>query len=960
MSQTGRADLLLALSKGGDAELVIEDDGRHRWAYVPVVATPAPAQPGPRPLLPDPVPMPASAPSTSPHGAAAFRLPLRMPSAWVMEPLPMRDIEAEVRDAPLLSAQDLLPLASAALPCLDLVPWARVMPGLRRHSDAVVEVGIDWHRLMYRLARRDVPRRLPRRVDRRWPDHLVLALDVCPRLDPYGEDFERLARRFTAQLPAGRLSVRSLKHGPAGGWRPWANPKDLAELYRPTRRGEAAWQLPHGATVVVASDLGWFGGVQARAIHQQWLAWGRIMRRQGARVIVLAPVSPSLMTQEALQLFDVIRWSPDSRWQPERQADASMSQSNGEQAPAATRGEPLGQPLAQLLAMAAPAIRVDPPLLRTWRQLVAPGGDAGLEGQLWNHPHVSQQAMTCSVRAEVLDDHLNANAALPEPLRQAARTATQADHAHLRRAVAISEALRADADAADGLDFIKRLLHGLAPNAGLAPTDRAAHLRLAQFVQASAISRVRARDPALFAALDALVASNCTAAKSPDAPVAEALTGHWQWTQQGARIFLDPSGSSRPGQRLGEPFELRASVPEVWANVRDVLYRQPARRGDFALPAVWLEAGQVEIGVGPWRWRLHRVESPPWVEAFGVRDGTPFFSHLTPDDGMISWQPHVDLAEEKLPSGIALAVDAFGLCADLTLQSLIPAQFRVRYIPPGQFLMGSHEGVSRDDERPQHPVTMTVGYWLADTPCTQALWHAVMGDNPSEFKDGSDAAERPVDNVSWDEVQIFLQRLRKLLPPGCDPTLPTEAQWEYAARAGTRTAYWWGDEFDATKANAYINNDRDTNGSKGATTPVRHYPPNPWGLHDVYGNVWEWCLDDQRKYGDVPVRDPHGDLESALRAVRGGSWFDGPDCARSAFRHRRHRDRAIRGRGFRLTLRTPGPVAGVGGTGQGGGPEGPVNGVGRPGTGGALLDRLAGGLAGAIGGLFVRKGGKKK
>jgi formylglycine-generating enzyme required for sulfatase activity len=132
---------------------------------------------------------------------------------------------------------------------------------------------------------------------------------------------------------------------------------------------------------------------------------------------------------------------------------------------------------------------------------------------------------------------------------------------------------------------------------------------------------------------------------------------------------------------------------------------------------------------------------------------------------------------------------------------------------------------------------------------------------------------------------------------------PTEVQWEYAARAGTRTAYWWGDEFDETKANADSKGDKPDDGSKGATTPVKRYPPNPWGLYDVHGNVWEWCDDVWRDRLD----GEGGEADPSQRAVRGGSWFNHPDFARSAYRRRRHRDYRGLNLGFRLSLRSQGP-----------------------------------------------------
>jgi formylglycine-generating enzyme required for sulfatase activity len=207
-------------------------------------------------------------------------------------------------------------------------------------------------------------------------------------------------------------------------------------------------------------------------------------------------------------------------------------------------------------------------------------------------------------------------------------------------------------------------------------------------------------------------------------------------------------------------------------------------------------------------------------------------------------------------------------------------------------------------------VVVEQGFWLADTPCTQVFWAAVAKDqpNPSMFQQGPDAAQCPVEQVSWDGVQAWFGQLaRQCSRTAGQAVLPTEVQWEYAARAGTRTAYWWGDEFDETKANTNNKGDKPADGSKGATTPVKWYPPSPWGLYDMHGNVWEWCDDAWR---DRLVGEG-GEADPSQRAVRGGSWIGLPDFARSAFRLGGHRADADRRRGFRLSLRSParGPQA---------------------------------------------------
>jgi formylglycine-generating enzyme required for sulfatase activity len=275
--------------------------------------------------------------------------------------------------------------------------------------------------------------------------------------------------------------------------------------------------------------------------------------------------------------------------------------------------------------------------------------------------------------------------------------------------------------------------------------------------------------------------------------------------------------------------------------------------------------------------------------------------------------PDLDLPRTPWPDfpprwASAWGDDEFGLYADLRV-GLIEQRFR--WIEPGSFWMGSlpkerkalKEKNLREwadqHESPRHRVTLTQGYWLADTPCTQALWEAVMGENPSHFSDGSDARERPVEQVSWDRVQEFLKALNGRLPQGFEAELPTEAQWEYAARAGSESSYWWGDKPEAERANWDRLRERPT--------AVKTYAANPWGLYDVHGNVWEWCAGSRRKYDEAEATDPPDGQDKDVRALRGGSWNVSPGDARSAFRHRRHRDFGWLDFGFRLALRSTSP-----------------------------------------------------
>jgi formylglycine-generating enzyme required for sulfatase activity len=227
--------------------------------------------------------------------------------------------------------------------------------------------------------------------------------------------------------------------------------------------------------------------------------------------------------------------------------------------------------------------------------------------------------------------------------------------------------------------------------------------------------------------------------------------------------------------------------------------------------------------------------------------------------------------------------DEYGLWIAFTLNGIYQA---FRWIPPGTFLMGSPENEKgRWDSEKQHQVTLTQGYWLADTACTQALWKVVMGDNPASFKDDEN---NPVEQVSWDDVQTFLQRLNELIP-GLDAALPTEAQWEYACRAGMETAFSFVGELTLGKVN-YRGTWGDYNkwgeGALQCTAPVRSYPPNSWGLYEMHGNVLEWCHDWYGEYPAESVADPVGAETDFARVLRGGSWLSDGRRVRSAYRSR--------------------------------------------------------------------------
>ena len=217
------------------------------------------------------------------------------------------------------------------------------------------------------------------------------------------------------------------------------------------------------------------------------------------------------------------------------------------------------------------------------------------------------------------------------------------------------------------------------------------------------------------------------------------------------------------------------------------------------------------------------------------------------------------------------------------------------WVEPGSFMMGSPETEEwRARNETQHQVKLTNGFYLGKYELTQAQWEKVMGSDPSRFK----GADRPVENVSWNDVVAFCKKLTEMekkagrVPKGMAYQLPTEAQWEYACRAGTTTKYSWGDSINSSNANYDENVDE--------TTPVGRYPANSWGFHDMHGNVWEWCAD---RYGTYPtglVTDPLGVASGVTRVTRGGSLGDIGSRLRSAKRRTDALRSRIDGLGFRV------------------------------------------------------------
>lgn len=212
------------------------------------------------------------------------------------------------------------------------------------------------------------------------------------------------------------------------------------------------------------------------------------------------------------------------------------------------------------------------------------------------------------------------------------------------------------------------------------------------------------------------------------------------------------------------------------------------------------------------------------------------------------------------------------------------------FVPGGSYIMGSPETKFISEERPRHKVTLS-SFWMGKYEVTQKQYQDVMGANPSYYK-GEDL---PVDTVSWNDAAMFCEKFNKKY--NATLRLPTEAEWEFAARAGTTGKYHWGAAIDGK----YVWYDKNSNNT---TNPVGKKLPNPWGLYDMFGNVWEFCADwhDDNYYASSPEKDPKGPASGSERVIRGASWYDNVNYISASFRYRDAPAKSYYYYGFRVVM----------------------------------------------------------
>ncbi len=710
------------------------------------------------------------------------------------------------------------PAADASLlrglpPKPPITPWSALEPRLRAALNAGRPDGeLDLPQLCDQVAARVTLDPLPRTPRHGWPTTLGLWFDRADRLMLLAEDTQLLQRHLQAAMGSRAIAIRQVD--------------DAIQALSIRDQGHF---LPDGLlpdTLLVVGDLGLYGDP---SLQEAWRQTGLHLRRRGIHAVALLPFAPASLPSELRAAWTTLPWEPKGGVVPDDPAERQVA-------------------CRPLLRIAAATGLLQPGLLRALRRLL-PGAPLHQELDLLTCPELSQAlavGLTLDKEAaKALRVELFATTSAAElaAVRDTLSRWRAAGPAELRHAETLwwintpgSAAALPPGDAVEARAFLARVSSSLSSPSVRRTWGDFARCLLERLPKGA---YTEGADRASFKALFPLAFADQEVDWIPEGVSLEGLSSRpreprWMDLRQvGARFVLesdagDPGDPATP-RRPGSP------IARIWV-------------GDAV--AVGPERARHEVEVG---WEITPDPTQPFVIEAGGR-------RLT----IAPWVVERDWA-------IAAGRDRFGLWADVDLGGL---PYRMRWIPPGRFWMGSPESEEgrRDNEGPRHEVVLTQGYWLGQTPVTQAHWLAVKKVNPAEFKGtpGSPEMLRPVNNVSWYNCRDFAS------PFGL--RLPTEAEWERACRAGTDGPNYAPD-VPLTEIGWYAEN------SGSQTQPVGRLRPNRWGLYDTLGNVWEWCHGSWRtRYKAGTQYDPQEDNRGGPWMYRGGGWAEAAPWLRAAVR----------------------------------------------------------------------------
>jgi formylglycine-generating enzyme required for sulfatase activity len=867
-----------------------------------------------------------------------FLMPVKLD---VQEPPPER--RAEELPAGIPDERLAIPRGVAPLPLRPLVRWARLAPFLKRVLGRTVPgVRIDHRRLAYEAGRGLPLTALPRLPRRVWAGHVVVLRDDTMEMAPFRRDASWLLQRLRRERGAVGLRVERITGAPS--------PSVLGAI-------------PADVPVLALSCMGQYAGSERQ--RAAWLAVARCLKWRGNAFYALAPVPRRCQDEGVAAVWPVAVWDAGGRL-PRHTARRGVLPPEDRRA--AT--ERLLDLLSPATFVEAPLLRAVRQVVRgadaeaEWAAWHDPLHWPSPDAFEFIHPEKEQESAVVHAGRLVRRRDL--------PLEETAAATDLIARQHAAHSIVIAEEARLrallygtrDAEQLQGVrEIFEKVLERLrvlatlpgsrvGKQSGLAAWFLRMVSRLPPEVRADpAVAEVIARGLAAAhvfletesanvpEGIDSAAFSDETRAAAGRFRDAHEYRVELRGDQWAAQWALVPSGTRQEQNAVPLSLLHVSSRSVVFAaDEGNFFERVDFKAGPIVLPALTAPA-VLGVDGGRERLRLEPKERPWWACRMQYdRRGFTAFLDLNGLRVPLRWQLGEDalvhdggsaqrtgawVAEHALPWG-RLYVDEFGPAVMFKIDSAV---FTFRWIPAGTFLMGSPEDEPgrNGNEGPQHQVRISRGYWMGDASVTQEQWRAVietarekcpdvwksLGEDrqpaatPSNFKGHGDL---PVENVTWHDSEAFCRLLRALIPAGPDFGLPTEAQWEYACRAGTQSAFNDGSLCTlpqgldpALDALGWFDDN-----SGGETHPVRQKKANVWGLHDMHGNVWEWCRDqwDAAAYGKRigMIVDPElGGDGSVGRVVRGGSWFDRARYCRAAIRYGFDPGFRWRFRGLRLS-----------------------------------------------------------
>jgi len=736
-----------------------------------------------------------------------------------------------------------------------LVGMNRVWPMLINDLTHVRRTTLaDVNRIVKRLALgRVLPGML--RIERScWSDTIDIIVDTSTHLFPFRADFMRLVQKMSTRIGGCRVRILHFSGYPGGEW---------TGYYHDSSPGEQVYiPPPENGRVMILGDLGVLAGNKASI--SDWLGFIRGLHRKKLPVFLFTPADLKHYPQELFQLAKIQPWDERARFS--RYIGASRRE---------TLSSPSAEQLEEIKILLSCTSLFNPCLLRLLRSGFMTGAPVALESLVWSETDIFRfnGSLGAWKQGELDNYRIKFRKRESAWKNEVLQVVKQHFSGFPRDFQAVQQII---ADSVTGKvssgprEILKRILNSTFSKEKGFDLNRPF---LQFFLDCQDSQDWRQDDDLLHTAFITVHRSELEKENPVGMPNGfdpgkvrwikkEQTSGYLHLSQKNRALFCNYTQTA-PSES-GTVF----SVCDVFKTIGKPLWKygdQPWQQVEDGQEFLWerkplyLHTGQKIVELIPLIRSFVPPAKPAWASSVGR--------------------------------------DNYGLFAELNVQGIVQT---FRWLEPGDFMMGSPEDEpERHDDERLHRVTLSKGFWLADSTVTQELWQLVMGENPSKFK----GEKQPVENISWDDAQQFIKSLNKLVPE-LSVRFPWEAEWEYGCRGGTTTPFSFGDTITPEHVNYDDNhpyNDGEKDKGRDGTVAVKTLHCNSWGLYEMHGNVWEWCQGwYQSDLGWEAVVDPTGPEKGEDRVLRGGSWFCGGGDVRSAFRSRDHPDNRNNDIGFRL------------------------------------------------------------